>query len=152
MLGDSPLLGTFVCKIDDKGRIFLPSSANSDVGDEIFICRSIEDRNLIDLYPLEKLRQRIEKLDDMALMGLTEEVRLRAQNLKKELFSSIIVKTYVRKLKRVALSKEILGELGYNLDVIYGLGEMEKIKLFTSEECFKNYTGFSFIKHRVDNK
>lgn len=98
------------------------------------------------MYPLSVLSNIINKCDDIILTSMDDCVVERAKMTRKKLCSSAIVQTTVEAQRRLSINPTILSIFGENTTKLYALGEVNRIKLFSSEEKFKEYTGHSYVK------
>lgn len=146
MLGDVALLGCFSCGIDDKGRIILPSIFESEKGDRVAICQSSEYPSAFDLYPLNILANKINKLDELILTSQDESIVSRALNTRKELCALTIEQLKVDANRRIFIGNILLESFKITPNRVYGLGECDKIKFFTSPDDYQEYTGRPYVK------
>ena len=146
MLGDISIFGNFPCGIDEKNRIILPSASKAEKDDKVVFCISDIGNDAIDVYPLSEFDKLVRRCDDVFFSTDSESILERAKNEKKRLCSSAIYQASVDGQRRLTLNPIIFEIFGYNTTKIYGLGEMNRIKFFASEEKFSDYTGHTYIK------
>ncbi len=146
MLGDVPLLGSFSCKLDEKGRIILPGIFEPEKGDRVVVCKSLECPESFDLYPLDLLSNKINRLDELILTSVDNSIVARALAIRKDICSLAMHQLKVDTSGRIFLGNTLLQYFDVNADRIYGLGECDKIKFFSNPDDYQKYTGRPYVK------
>mgnify|MGYP003291954731 CR=1 FL=1 len=146
MLGDVAIFGNFSCGVDEKSRIILPAYTDAEKGDKVVFCISDIGEDAIDLYPLSTISELISRCDELILTSTDDSIVARAKNEKRRLCGSTLVQTKVDAHRRLTVNPVVREILGVDSDKYYGLGENDRIKLFSNEEKFKEYVGHSYVK------
>ncbi len=146
MFGDVPIFGSYSFKIDEKGRMFLPSMTNAEKGDQVVFSVSDAGNGIVEIYPLKSFSSLLNKYDDILLTSTNSALIERIESEKRKLCSSAITQSNVDAQRRIFINPGILTLLGSTDARLYAQGEGNRIMLFGSEEGYEKYTGHSFIK------
>lgn len=136
MFGENIILGNTECKVDTKGRIFLPRFSYPEKDDEIVF--SVNDDNVILLNNLVCLKRRINELEKN-ISSESDERLIRSLNDKLErIYFSCISTSKIDSQRRLIIPMPIRMEHDISDSVILqGCGD--HLKMFNSSESYKNY-------------
>lgn len=136
MFGESLILGNTKCKLDTKGRIFLPKFTYSEKDDEIVF--SVNDNGIILLNNIVCLKRRINELEKN-ISSESDEKLIKSLNDKLErLYFSCISTSKVDSQRRLNIPVSTRIEYDINDSVILqGCGD--HLKMFNSDETYQNY-------------
>jgi len=105
MFGDKPLVGQYSYSIDEKNRMFLPSSTGRETGDRVYLCYD-NDIEVYTLYP-EKVIQEIFDNFNKKIMEAKTASELKEYKLMLLKYSKSVIKGLtVDSQGRVILSSE----------------------------------------------
>lgn len=136
MFGENIVLGNTECKVDTKGRIFLPKFSYSEKDDEIVF--SVNDDNTILLNNLVCLKRRINELEKN-MSSESDERLIKSLNDKLErLYFSCISVSKVDSQRRLIIPVSTRMEYDINDSVILQ-GCKDHLKMFNSDESYQNY-------------
>ncbi len=118
------------CKLDSKGRIFLPSESNPEIGEEVLITETSQYYQLFLLKRvnelLQKMKSRFYRLADTERQEILKDLNY--------IFSISIKTSKVDSKKRILLPSQFAP----NSDVFLQ-GRDTSIALFPNEEAFTEY-------------
>lgn len=136
MFGENIVLGNTECKVDTKGRIFLPKFSYSEKDDEIVF--SVNDDNTILLNNLVCLKRRINELEKNISNESDERLIMSLNNKLESIYFSCISVSKVDKQRRLVIPTSIRTEHDISDSVILqGCGD--HLKMFNSSESYENY-------------
>lgn len=136
MFGENIVLGNTECKVDTKGRIFLPKFSYSEKDDEIVF--SVNDDNTILLNNLVCLKRRINELEKNISNENDERLIMSLNNKLESIYFSCISVSKVDKQRRLIIPMSIRTEHDISDSVILqGCGD--HLKMFNSSESYENY-------------
>lgn len=136
MFGENIVLGNTECKVDTKGRIFLPKFSYSEKDDEIVF--SVNDDNTILLNNLVCLKRRINELEKNISNESDERLIMSLNNKLESIYFSCISVSKVDKQRRLIIPTSIRMEHDISDSVILqGCGD--HLKMFNSSESYENY-------------
>lgn len=136
MFGENIVLGNTECKVDTKGRIFLPKFSYSEKDDEIVF--SVNDDNTILLNNLVCLKRRINELEKNISNESDERLIMSLNNKLESIYFSCISVSKVDKQRRLIIPTSIRTEHDISDSVILqGCGD--HLKMFNSSESYENY-------------
>ena len=136
MFGENIVLGNTECKVDTKGRIFLPKFSYSEKDDEIVF--SVNDDNTILLNNLVCLKRRINELEKNISNENDERLIMSLNNKLESIYFSCISVSKVDKQRRLIIPMSIRMEHDISDSVILqGCGD--HLKMFNSSESYENY-------------
>lgn len=136
MFGENIVLGNTECKVDIKGRIFLPKFSYSEKDDEIVF--SVNDDNTILLNNLVCLKRRINELEKNISNESDERLIMSLNNKLESIYFSCISVSKVDKQRRLIIPMSIRMEHDISDSVILqGCGD--HLKMFNSSESYENY-------------
>ncbi len=136
MFGENIVLGNTECKVDTKGRIFLPKFSYSEKDDEIVF--SVNDDNTILLNNLVCLKRRINELEKNISNESDERLIMSLNNKLESIYFSCISVSKVDRQRRLIIPTSIRTEHDISDSVILqGCGD--HLKMFNSSESYENY-------------
>lgn len=136
MFGENIILGNAKCKVDTKGRIFLPKFTYSEKDDEIVF--SSDDNGIILLNNIICLKRRINELEKN-ISSESDERLIKSLNDKLErLYFSCISVSKVDSQRRLIIPVSTRMEYDINDSVILQ-GCNDHLKMFNSDESYQNY-------------
>ncbi len=136
MFGENIVLGNTECRVDTKGRIFLPKFSYSEKDDEIVF--SVNDDNTILLNNLVCLKRRINELEKNISNESDERLIMSLNNKLESIYFSCISVSKVDRQRRLIIPMSIRTEHDISDSVILqGCGD--HLKMFNSSESYENY-------------
>ena len=136
MFGENIILGNAKCKVDTKGRIFLPKFTYPEKDDEIVF--SSDDNGIILLNNIVCLKRRIDELEKN-ISSESDERLIKSLNDKLEkLYFSCISTSKVDSQRRLIIPVSTRMEYDINDSVILQ-GCKDHLKMFNSDESYQNY-------------
>lgn len=136
MFGENIVLGNTECKVDTKGRIFLPKFSYSEKDDEIVF--SVNDDHTILLNNLVCLKRRINELEKNISNESDERLIMSLNNKLESIYFSCISVSKVDRQRRLIIPMSIRTEHDISDSVILqGCGD--HLKMFNSSESYENY-------------
>lgn len=131
MFAEYLIIGQRTCKIDSKGRFFLPKFSHVEEGDNLVLLQNYKT-NIYELHALSKIQDRIDKLkDNMCSASNSEQLEL----LRKEyelLCLSCLANLNVDGQHRVHIPMEIYIKSGFDKSTV-ALGVGDHLNLFTDD-------------------
>ena len=136
MFGENIILGNAKCKVDTKGRIFLPKFTYSEKDDEIVL--SSDDNGIILLNNIVCLKRRINELEKNRSSESDERLIKSLNDKLERLYFSCISVSKVDSQRRLIIPVSTRMEYDINDSVILQ-GCKDHLKMFNSDESYENY-------------
>lgn len=89
MFGDQPILGQTELKIDEKGRVLIPSSTKREVGEELVVLNN-RNLNLYEIYSAARLKEKIEELNSKIDKSENDFKKIHYEKLLYQLCKSVL--------------------------------------------------------------
>lgn len=126
------LIGEFECRLDDKGRLMLPSGLKKQLPQKeknsFIIKRGIEKH--LDLYPLKEWKKETEKL-----AGLNQFVQKNREFVRK--FVNGATEVEMDSNGRLLLPKNLMSSVGIEKDIVLSSAFLNRIEIWSKAEYEK---------------
>lgn len=136
-------IGTYECKIDDKGRLKVPSSLvkqMEDFSDESFVVKRSVFQNCLEVYPMKHWEKLMEKIN-----GLNRFVKKNADFIR--MFTAGVKTVEVDNAGRLQISKDLTAFAKLQKDVVItSAGELFEIWDKEAYEAIISTTEEDFAK------
>ena len=101
------MFGEYEHTIDGKGRMFLPSKFRLELGEKVYLTRSVD--KCVCIYPVEEWKKFIAKLDELRdLAGLQKSVVVIGVGEKAEIWDVDAYNEYKKGMDATALEADLI--------------------------------------------
>ena len=104
MFGDKTLIGQFDVSTDDKGRMFIPSKFNSEVGDNLVLMYD-DAIDAYKLYNIKTFEDKIKYLLNLVEESKTESEKRERSILLQKFWKQVLLECSADKQRRISLSQ-----------------------------------------------